>query len=52
MELWIKEFFFSNAVGIMLSTVKNPDSQLKFKRAFLKVYRSIAAAYAGDSDFD
>lgn len=50
MDFW-KEFIINNAIGIILSTVKNPDSQAKFKRAFLKIFVNIGTTYIADPDF-
>lgn len=50
MDFW-KEFLINNAIGMILSTVKNPDGRIKFKKAFLKVRNAINLAFAGDADF-
>ena len=50
MDFW-REFLINNAIGMVLSSVTNPESQAKYKRAFLKMFKAIKAAFAGDSDF-
>jgi len=50
MDFW-HEFLINNAIGMILSTVKNEKSKVKFKRAFLKIRNAINNAFAGDKDF-
>lgn len=50
MDFW-REFLINNAIGMILSSVKNPDSQVKFKKAFLKIRNTINQTFAGDPDF-
>ena len=49
-DFW-KEFLFNNAIGLILLTVKTTESQLHFKRAFLKIRNAINQAFANDPDF-
>ena len=45
------ELLISMGFSILLSTVKNPKSKEKFRKAFLKVFNAIKAAYPNDPDF-
>lgn len=46
------DFFIVMGTAAILASIKNPDSRAGLKKVMLKIYRSIKAAYAGDSDFD
>lgn len=45
-------FFITMGTAAILASIKNPDSKAGLKKVMLKIYRSIKAAYAGDSDFE
>ena len=49
-DFW-QEFVINNAIGVVLATVKNPDSKKKMRKAFLKIYLTIKAVYATDEEF-
>ena len=48
----MEDTFIAIAVSIILSTVKNPASKAKVKKAMLKIFRTIRTVYAGDPDFE
>lgn len=47
----LEDYLVSMAVTVILSTIKNPAKKASLKKVMLKVFTSIRAAYAGDSDF-
>ncbi len=49
-EFW-KEFVINNAIGVVLATVKKPESKEKMRSAFLKIFRKIKEVYGSDPDF-
>ena len=50
-DFW-QDFLIQNSIGVILNSVKNPESKVKFRKAFLKVFNTIKAAFAGDPDFE
>lgn len=47
----MEEFVINSAVGVVLLVVKNPEKRAKFRKALLKIFKSICIGYAGDADF-
>ncbi len=45
------ELLINMGFTILLSTIKNAASKVKFRAAFLKIFRAIRLAYASDPDF-
>jgi len=45
-------FWIDISFAVLLRTVKNEESKKNFRAAFLKVFRSIRAAFPGDPDFE
>ncbi len=39
------------AITVVLGAIKNPGKKATLKKAFLKVFNTIRATYAGDPDF-
>lgn len=46
------DFWITMGTAAILASIKNPDSRAGLKKIMLKIYRSIAAAYADDPDFN
>lgn len=47
----MNDLFITMAISVILSTVKNPESKAKLRKAMLKVFTTIKAQYASDPDF-
>lgn len=47
----MEDILINLGVSALLVSIKNPDKRVSMKAIFLKVFRTIKAAYAGDPDF-
>ena len=45
------EILINMGVSALLVAIKNPAKRVSMRAIFLKVFRSIKAAFAGDPDF-
>ncbi len=51
MQNYLVTMALSILFEVIKSLFKNPDSKEELRRAMLKLYNAIKAAYAGDPDF-
>lgn len=46
------DFWITMGTAAILASIKSEEGKARFKKVMLKIYRSIATAYAGDPDFN
>lgn len=48
----MEEYLFNIGVSVVLQTIKNAEKKRKLRNVFLKIFRSIKAAFPNDEDFE
>lgn len=47
----MEDLLFGMGISVILSMLKNPQKKAAIRKAMLKVFKGIKAAYAGDPEF-